>query len=121
MEKELENPGKKKKPFRPKPAHQAKSRARLPPLTYGPRLSALVSRARPLSLAHCLVGMICRRQLLHPLALPLSLCLAGLVASTEPFTLYSFAPWTLPVRSAFLAPAVDQRMRTRSRRRVSRP
>jgi hypothetical protein len=73
METELENPGKKKKPFRPKPAHQAQSRARLPPVTGGPRLSAPVSHARPLSLAHCPVGPICRRQLLHLLALPLSL------------------------------------------------
>jgi hypothetical protein len=77
MEKELENPRKKKKPFRPKPAHQAQSRARLPPVTGGPRLSAPVSHARPLSLAHYPVGPICRRQLLHLLALPLSLCLAG--------------------------------------------
>jgi hypothetical protein len=55
----------------------------------------------------------------------LSLCLAGpvrqrrAVAPRVPFTLS--APWTLPVRSTFLAPAVDQRMRTRTRRWVSRP
>jgi hypothetical protein len=73
MEKELENLGKKKRPFRPKPAHQAQSRACLPPLTSGPRLSAPVSRARPLSLAHCPVGPIYRRQLLHPLSPSLSL------------------------------------------------
>jgi hypothetical protein len=77
MEKELENPGKKKRPFRPKLAHQAQSLARLPPLTSGPRLSVPVSRACPLSLAHCPVGPICRCQLLHPLSPSLSLYLAG--------------------------------------------
>jgi hypothetical protein len=51
MKKELENPGKKKRPFRPKPAHQAQSRTRPPPLTGGPRLSAPVSFTRSLSLS----------------------------------------------------------------------
>jgi hypothetical protein len=78
MEKELENPGKRKKPFRPKPAHQAQSRARLPPLTGGPRLSAPVSHACPLSLAHCPVGPICRRRFPSPARSLFSLCLAGL-------------------------------------------
>jgi hypothetical protein len=36
-----------------------------------------------------------------------------------PFSLST--PWACLVRSAFLAPAVDRRMRTRARRRVSRP
>jgi hypothetical protein len=51
----------------------------MPPLTGGPHLSAPVSRARPLSPARCRVDLTCRRQLLHPLALSLSLslCFAG--------------------------------------------
>jgi hypothetical protein len=36
-----------------------------------------------------------------------------------PFSLST--PWACLVRSAFLTPAVDQRVRTRARRRVSRP
>jgi hypothetical protein len=54
-----------------------------------------------------------------------SLCLAGLVRQllshcpTRPFSLS--APWTLPVISALPVPAVDQRVRTRARRRISRP
>jgi hypothetical protein len=58
MEKQLGNSGKRKKPFWPKPAHQAQSRApvpaRLPPLTGGPRMSAadcLVLSSLSLSLA----------------------------------------------------------------------
>jgi hypothetical protein len=83
MEKELENPGKKKRPFRPKLAHQAQSLARLPPLTSGPRLSVPVSRACPLSLAHCPVGPICRCQLLHPLSPSLSLSRGPALPVTE--------------------------------------
>jgi hypothetical protein len=41
------------------------------------------------------------------------------VAPRVPFTLS--APWTCLVSSAFLAPAVDQRVRTRARRWVFRP
>jgi hypothetical protein len=44
---------------------------------------------------------------------------AELLPSRAPFSLS--APWTLPLRSAFLAPAVDRRVRTRARHRVSRP
>jgi hypothetical protein len=66
-----------------------------------------------------------RRQLLHPLALPLSLCFKGpvrqcrVVAPRVPFSLS--ASWTCLVRSAFPAPAMDRRVRTRARRWVSRP
>jgi hypothetical protein len=61
MEKELENPEKKKKrkqSSRPtKPSQAARPRH----LTGGPRMSAAVlPRARPPSLARCLVGPICR-------------------------------------------------------------
>jgi hypothetical protein len=41
------------------------------------------------------------------------------VAPRVPFSLS--APWASPVSSAFFALAVDQRVRTRARRRVSRP
>jgi hypothetical protein len=41
------------------------------------------------------------------------------VAPRIPFSLS--VPWAYLDRSAFLAPAVDQRVRTRTRRRVSRP
>jgi hypothetical protein len=72
-------------------------------LTGGPSLSAPVT-----SLAHSL-----------------SLCLAGpnrqcwAVAPHVPFTLS--APWTLPVKSAFPAPALDRHVRTRARLQISRP
>jgi hypothetical protein len=41
------------------------------------------------------------------------------VAPRVPFTLST--PWTYLVSSTFLTPVVDQRVRTRARRRVSRP
>jgi hypothetical protein len=73
------------------------------------------------------VDPTCLRQLLHPLALPLSLslCFWDRFASAEPlpprvpFSLS--ASWACLVRSAFPAPALDRRVRTRARRRVSRP
>jgi hypothetical protein len=62
IEKELENPEKKKKrkqPSRPTKPSQAACPHRL---TGGPRLSATVlPRARPPSLARCPVGSTCRR------------------------------------------------------------
>jgi hypothetical protein len=55
-------------------------------LTGGPRLSAaILPRARPPSLAHCPVGPACRCQLLHPLALPLSLFRGPGSPAAEPF------------------------------------
>jgi hypothetical protein len=70
------------------------------------------------------VDPACRCQLLRPLALPLSI-LRDRIASAEPLPprvpISISAPWTLPVSSAFVAPAVDQRVRTGARRRVSRP
>jgi hypothetical protein len=78
------------------------SRARLPPLTGGPNLSAQVtSLSISLSISRARFSSV----------EPLPPCV--------PFSLS--APWTLPVRSAFPAPAVDRRVRTRARRRVSRP
>jgi hypothetical protein len=77
MEKELENPQKKKRrkqPSRPtKPSEAARPRR----LTGGPRLSAaILPRAHPPSLARCPVGPICQRQFPSP-ARSLSLYLAG--------------------------------------------
>jgi hypothetical protein len=51
------------------------------------------------------------------LAGPVRQCRA--VAPRVPFSLS--VPWTLHVRSAFPAPAVDRRVRTRARHRISRP
>jgi hypothetical protein len=98
----------------------------MPPLTGGPHLSAPVSRARPLSPARCRVDLTCRRQLLHPLALYLSLYVSrARFASAEPLSPRApfslSASWTLPVRSAFPAPTEDWRVRIRASRRVSRP
>jgi hypothetical protein len=86
MEKELENPEKKKKESNPAahPTHLSPARPRARPrprrLTGGPRLSAAVlPRALSLSLA---LSLPCGTSLsvpvfLRPLALPLSLCFAG--------------------------------------------
>jgi hypothetical protein len=77
IEKELENPEKKKK--RKQPSRSTKpSQAACPSRLKGrPRLSAaVIPRARPPSLARCLVGPICRCQFPSP-ACSLSLCLAG--------------------------------------------
>jgi hypothetical protein len=91
----------------------------------GPRLSAAVlPRARPPSLARCPVGPICRRQFPSP-ARSLSLSRGPRSPAAEPLPrtpLSSLsAPWASLVSSAFFALAVDQRVRTRARRRVSRP
>jgi hypothetical protein len=128
MEKELENreiEEKRKQPSRPtKPSQAACPRC----LTGGPRLSAAVlPRAHPPSLARCLVGPICRRQFPSPPALSLSLSLSRRPGSqvAEPLPrapLSSLsAPWACPVSSAPSALAVDRCVRTRARRRISRP
>jgi hypothetical protein len=92
-------------------------------LTGKPNLSAQ-PRAPTLPRSRCLVDPTCRRQLLRPLALPLSISRARFT-SAEPLPprvpFFLSAPWTLPVRSAFLTPVVDQRVRTRARHWVSRP
>jgi hypothetical protein len=126
IEKELENPEKKKRrkqPSRPTKPSQASRPCRL---TGGPRLSAAVlPRARPPSLALCSVGPTCRRQFPSPIrSLSLSISRARF-ASAEPlpphvpFSLS--APWACLVRYAFPAHAVDRRVRTRARRRISQP
>jgi hypothetical protein len=94
-------------------------------LTGGSRLSeAVLPRARPPSLARCPVGPICQRQFPSP-ARSLSLSRGPRSPVVEPLPCMPLsslsAPWTLPVSSAPFAPAVDRRVRTRARRRVSRP
>jgi hypothetical protein len=80
-------------------------------------------RALPLSLAaQC--GQPVGASFLHPFALSLSVSWVRFTSAEPlpprvPFTLS--APWTCLISSAFLAPIVDQRVRTRARRRVSRP
>jgi hypothetical protein len=79
----------------------------------------------PPSLARCPVGPTCRRQFPSP-ARSLSLSVSrARFASAEPLpphVPYSLsAPWACLVSSAFFALAMDRRVRTRARRRVSRP
>jgi hypothetical protein len=94
-------------------------------LTGRPRLSAAVlPRARPPSLARCPVGPTCRRQFPSPVrSLSLSHRPSSPVPSRcpprIPFSLS--ASWACLVSYAFPALAVDWRVRTRARRRVSRP
>jgi hypothetical protein len=87
------------------------------------RLSLPLSLSISLALALCLVGPTCQRQLLRPCASLFSLCLAGPFYQAlsrcpcAPFFSLS-APWTLPVSSTLV---VDRHVRTRARRRNSRP
>jgi hypothetical protein len=72
------------------------------------------------------VGLTCRHQLLRPRVPLLSLSREPVLPGAEPlpphpFSLSLSAPWAFPVSSALLAPAVDQRARTRARRRDPRP
>jgi hypothetical protein len=125
MEKQLGNSGKMKKPFWPKPAHQARALAapdrRTPPvganlplalfslsrsLPSGAELSAPVPFAHAPLFTLCLTGPLCQVPSRYPraLVLSLSLCVRAYTVSSD-----------LP------APAVDQRARTRASRRNPRP
>jgi hypothetical protein len=93
-------------------------------LTGGPRLSAALSpRPRPTSLARCPVGPICRCKFSSP-ARSLSLCLVGPDRQSpsrcpvRPFSLCAVGQ-ACQFRPSALA--VDQRVRTRARRQISRP
>jgi hypothetical protein len=102
IEKELENSGKKKRRKQPKPAQLAQpghAPACSRRLTGGPRLSAAVlPRARPPSLARCLVGPACQRQFSSRCAPSLSVSRAWsasrrAVATHAPFSsLYAVDP-----------------------------
>jgi hypothetical protein len=128
MEKELENIEKKKKkrkqPSRPtKPSQAVRPRC----LTGGPRLStAVLPRAcpSPLSLA-AQWGQPVDASFLHPHAPSLSLSRGPGSPVAEPLPrapLSSLsAPWACPVSSSPSALAVDRHVRTRARRRISRP
>jgi hypothetical protein len=77
----------------------------------------------PPSLARCLVGPTCQCQFLRSFAPSLSVSWvrfanAELLPLHVPFSLS--ASWACLVSSAFPTPVVDQRVRTRARRRVSR-
>jgi hypothetical protein len=127
MQKELENSEKKKGESSPNQPSRPSQAARPRRLTGGPRLSAAVlPRVRPPSLARCPVGPACRRQFHSPVrSLSLSLSRKPRSPAAEPLhraPLSSLsAPWTLPVSSAPSALAVDWCVRTRARRRISRP
>jgi hypothetical protein len=73
MEKELENPEKKKRRKQPSRPTKPSQAARLHRLTGGPRLSAaILPRARAPSLARCPVGPTVGASFLHPFAPSLS-------------------------------------------------
>jgi hypothetical protein len=80
------------------------------------------SPSRAPSLPRCQVGLICRRQFFSP-ALSLSHGPGSPVTELLPRApLPSLsAPWACPISSAPSALAVDRRVRTRTRRRISRP
>jgi hypothetical protein len=107
-----------------RPSQAARSRR----LTGGPRLSAAITltHACSPSLALCPLGPTCRCQFSSPArSLPLSLSRGPgpLVAEPLPRARLSSlsVSWACPVSSAPFALAVDRRMRTRARRRISRP
>jgi hypothetical protein len=125
MEKELENPEKKKRIKQPSWPKSASKATRPRRLTGGPRLSAAVlPRVRAPSLARCPVGPIYRCQFSSPaLSLSMSRGPGSPVAELLPRAPFSslFAPWVCPVSSAPSALAVEQRVCTRARHRISRP
>jgi hypothetical protein len=130
MEKELENPEKKKKGKQPsslaglaQPSQAARPRC----LTGGPRLSAAVSLSPVGSLSHSLpAGANLSASVFFTRVLPLYLCLAGpdrqsssrCPARPFPFSLRRGPALSVSPPSAL---AVDRRVRTRARRRISRP
>jgi hypothetical protein len=123
MEKQLENPGKKKKPkqpSRPSSAQPGHALARPCRLTGGLHLSAAVPfPTRSLSPSLCPVRPGCRCQLPPP-SRPFSLSALRArfarhraVAPARPLSL-SLRRGTPPISSAFPAPVVDQRARIRA-------
>jgi hypothetical protein len=85
---------------------------------------AVLPRARPPSLARYPVGPTYRRQFPSPVR-SLSLCLVGPDRQSPshcPAPLSSLSvPWACPVSFAPFALAMDRRVRTRARHRISRP
>jgi hypothetical protein len=129
MEKELENPEKKKRikqPTQPKSAQPGRAPARPRCLIGGPRLSAADPLSRACSLSRSLPsGADLSVLVFFTRALPLSLSRGpgSPVAESLPRAHLSSlsAPWACPVSSAPSVLAVDRRVRTRARRRISRP
>jgi hypothetical protein len=128
MEKELENPEKKKRRKQPKPAQPGRAPARPCRLTGGLHLSAAVPLSRARSLSRSLpAGTNLSAPVSFTRALPLSLCVsrgpgspvAEPLPPCVPFSLST--SWACLVSSAFPALVVDRRVRTRARRQVSRP
>jgi hypothetical protein len=125
MEKELENSEKKKRRKQPKPAQSAQlGRAPAPSDRQTPPVSGS-SPSRAPSLPRSLP---CGASLSAPVFFPVrSLSLprgpSPLVAESLPRMPLSplSALWTLPVSSAPSVPAVDRRVRTHARRRISWP
>jgi hypothetical protein len=106
-------------------AARPRARAPAPPDRWTPPVSGSFPLRAP-SLAHCPVGPTCRRRFPSP-ALSLSLSLSRgpgpLVTEPLPRTPLSSlsTSWACPVSSAPSALAMDRRMRTRARHRISRP
>jgi hypothetical protein len=131
MEKELENPEKKKRikqPSQPKSTQPGRAPARPHRLTGGPCLSAVdpLSPARSLSLSLSTQwGRPVDASFLHPRAPSLSLSRGPGSPVAEPLPRAPLSSlsvsWACPVSSAPSALAVDRRVRTRARHRVSRP
>jgi hypothetical protein len=125
IEKELENPEKREKrkqPSRPKSAQPGRAPAppdrRTLPVS-GSSLSCASSLSRSLSSGADLSALV---SFTHSLSLSVSRVQFASAEPLPPHVPYTLsASWTCLVSSAFLAPAVDQRMRTRARRRVSQP
>jgi hypothetical protein len=132
MEKQLGNSGKRKKPFWPKPAHEARARALATPERRTPPVGANLPRALLslfLSLAAEWGRDVGAGSLRSSAPLP-SLPRGPALPDTEPLpprahslslSLSLSALWVYAVSSALPAPAVDQRARTRARRRNPRP
>jgi hypothetical protein len=124
MEKELENSEKKKRRKQPKPAQSAQpGRAPAPSDRRIPHVSGS-SPSRVSSLPRSLPS---GSDLLAPVSFARSLSLShgprSPVAEPLPRTPLSplSAPWTLPISSAPSVLAVDWRVRTHARHRISRP
>jgi hypothetical protein len=116
MEKQLRNSGKRKKPKQPsRPSSAQPGRAPAPPV------SGNFCPACSLPPSLCPVEPGYRHRFLRPRAplpsLPCGPALPGAEPLPRALTLSLAAPWASSVSFAFPAPAVDQRARTRTRRR----
>jgi hypothetical protein len=124
MEKQLENPEKKKKAKQPsRPSSAQLGRAPATPDRWDPPVSGNSLPRTLLSLARCLVVPSCRRRFIRPRAPLLSALWARfasrrVIAPARPFSLS--ASWASPVSSALPAPPWTS-ARALARRRNPRP